>query len=88
MKDAKSRLTETVDDLDRRAKETREEVDGARENIERRTNKARTEVGEHLFSLGEEYFPEVAQRRRRKNAIGAFGAGVVVGALVSYLIGR
>lgn len=88
MKDAKTRLTETVEQLDRQAKDVRADVDGARENIERRTKEARTDVGEHLFALGEEYFPEVAHRRRRQTAVGAFGAGLAVGALASYLFGR
>lgn len=68
-------------------KQLEDRTDGAREHLEGHTESARAELGERLFDLGEEYFPEVAQRRRRNVAAAAFVAGVSAGIAIGYAAG-
>ncbi len=90
MEDTKTRLEGVVGDGSERS-ETRERIEGmareqlddraesVREEFERRTDETKNELGERLFDLGEEYFPEVAARRRRQMVSAGFVVGLAVG---------
>lgn len=61
----------------------REYADRVRSEAEQRGEMFREEMGDRLFDLLEENFPEEHAARRRRDAANAFVAGVAVG-----LIGR
>ena len=67
------------EELDRRTESVREE-------FARRKGETRAELGERLFDLGEEYFPEEASRRRRKYASAGFVVGLAAGFIARHLL--
>ncbi|MEF8773405.1 MAG: hypothetical protein V5A37_01650 [Halobacteriales archaeon] len=93
MKDTKFQLPETLRaELDRNAEDARDRLEGrteqTRRKVDERADVAKEELGERLFDLGEEYFPEVARRRQRRVAATAFAAGVAAGAVGRHLLDR
>lgn len=86
------KLPETLrEEIEKQTETAKQQLEGrretAREQLEGRTELARVELGERLFDLGEEYFPEVAKRRRRNVAATAFVAGVSTGIAIGYAAG-
>lgn len=59
---------------------------GARSRAGERGQLVRHEVGERMFDLMTEYFPEEYRERRREELIRAFGAGIAVGFLGRELV--
>jgi F0F1-type ATP synthase assembly protein I len=93
IENTKSRLPEPLrQELERGTESARSELDRrrdvARMELEVRTDEAKDRLGERLFDVGEEYFPEVARRRRQKVAAAAFAGGFVAGIAVRHVLGR
>jgi ElaB/YqjD/DUF883 family membrane-anchored ribosome-binding protein len=93
MEDTKRQLRDAVQtEISKSGDLARERLDSqveeAREELEGRTDEARNEVGERLFDLGDEYFPEVASRRRREAGAVGFAAGILVGVVARHLLDR
>ncbi|MFB9825654.1 MULTISPECIES: hypothetical protein [Halobaculum] len=59
---------------------------GARSRAGERGQLVRHEVGERMFDLMTEYFPEEYRERRREELIRTFGAGIAVGFLGRELV--
>lgn len=60
----------------------------ARSEAEQRGEMLRHEMGDRLFDILEENFPEEYAARRRRDAAGAFAAGVAVGVVGRELLRR
>ncbi|PSP75435.1 hypothetical protein BRC81_15525 [Halobacteriales archaeon QS_1_68_20] len=63
-----------------------ERAETVREELERRTDETKMELGERLFDLGEEYFPQVAAQRRRQLVSAGFLVGLAAGFLARHLM--
>ena len=70
------------------AERLRRETERARMQAGQRGEVLRKEMGERLFDALEENFPEEYAARRRRDATGAFAAGLVVGLLGRELLRR
>jgi len=82
VRETRSTGTEAArESLDRRAESVREE-------FERRKGETKQELGERLFDLGEEYFPEEASRRRRRVASVGVVVGFAAGFVARHLLDR
>lgn len=60
----------------------------AKKEADRQRTAVRDEIGDAAVTLTEEYFPEKTRRRRRKGAVTAFVAGLVVGVLLRHFLSR
>lgn len=60
----------------------------ARRTAQRKADEAKEEFGRLAFETLEEYFPEQARERRRRNGLQLLGVGLAVGFLLGFLLGR
>lgn len=73
--------TPKSDDYSEYAERVRSGTSEARTKASQRGELVRHEVGDRMFDIMTEYFPEEYQARRRDELIRAFGAGIAVGFL-------
>ncbi|WP_284012277.1 hypothetical protein [Halobaculum litoreum] len=73
--------TPRSDDYTEYAEKVRSGTSEARSRAGERGELVRHEVGERMFDLMMEYFPQEYQERRRDELVRAFGAGIAVGFL-------
>ena len=60
----------------------------AQRTAQRKADEAKEEFGRLAFDALEEYFPEQARERRRRNGAQLLVVGLAVGLLLGYLLGR
>ena len=63
-------------------------AEALRQEFERRTDETRLELGDRVFDLAEEYFPETADRRRRQTLSVGFVVGLAIGFVARHLLDR
>ena len=71
--------------LETRRAQTKER---AQRTAQRKADEAKAEFGRLAFDALEDYFPEQARQRRRRNGAQLLVVGLAVGLLLGYLAGR
>ena len=72
------------EEADRAMKEAERRVTAARDAAGRRAGEARADVGKVVLDVTDEYFPEAAAERRRRDVAVGFAAGAVAGLGVGF----